>query len=318
MPHKQIDVAIAAFNQLRLPLVVVGDGPACRRAAPPGRARRSSFAGRLSDAAVAEVLQRRAARWSSPSVEEFGIAAVESQAAGRPVIARRGGGALETVDRGRHRLLLVRRRRRSWPRPCWASTTPRSTPRPASRNAARFDAARVPPRDPAREVAAAPRPAAPGSWRPAAAGLDPAGEARGPRLATADGRRVAPGRAHRRSARVLLGGADRAGVLQRRLLRRAARAGPGSGRGLLRRSSALVAGAGRCRAARARWLAIGGLALLAAWTLLSIAVGADRRQRLPRRPDRRALPRARCSRRRCCCARRALPRWSSRRWPPAR
>src|SRR5206468_3518038 len=31
------------------------------------------------------------------SVEEFGIAAVESQAAGRPVIARRGGGALETV-----------------------------------------------------------------------------------------------------------------------------------------------------------------------------------------------------------------------------
>ena len=38
MPHKQIDVAIAAFNQLRLPLIVVGDGPAARGAAPPGRA----------------------------------------------------------------------------------------------------------------------------------------------------------------------------------------------------------------------------------------------------------------------------------------
>jgi glycosyltransferase involved in cell wall biosynthesis len=35
------------------------------------------------------------------SVEEFGIAAVESQAAGRPVIAKRGGGALETVIDGR-------------------------------------------------------------------------------------------------------------------------------------------------------------------------------------------------------------------------
>ena len=34
------------------------------------------------------------------AVEEFGIAAVESQAAGRPVIARRGGGALETVVDG--------------------------------------------------------------------------------------------------------------------------------------------------------------------------------------------------------------------------
>jgi glycosyltransferase involved in cell wall biosynthesis len=34
------------------------------------------------------------------AVEEFGIAAVESQAAGRPVIARRGGGALETIVDG--------------------------------------------------------------------------------------------------------------------------------------------------------------------------------------------------------------------------
>jgi glycosyltransferase involved in cell wall biosynthesis len=34
------------------------------------------------------------------SIEEFGIAAVESQAAGRPVIARRGGGALETIVDG--------------------------------------------------------------------------------------------------------------------------------------------------------------------------------------------------------------------------
>ena len=34
------------------------------------------------------------------SVEEFGIVAVESQAAGRPVIARRGGGALETIVEG--------------------------------------------------------------------------------------------------------------------------------------------------------------------------------------------------------------------------
>jgi glycosyltransferase involved in cell wall biosynthesis len=34
------------------------------------------------------------------AIEEFGIAAVECQAAGRPVIARHGGGALETVIDG--------------------------------------------------------------------------------------------------------------------------------------------------------------------------------------------------------------------------
>ena len=54
------------------------------------------FAGRLTDAEVATALQGARALVLT-SVEEFGIAAVEAQAAGRPVIAIRGGGALETV-----------------------------------------------------------------------------------------------------------------------------------------------------------------------------------------------------------------------------
>ena len=99
MAHKQIDVAIAAFNRLRLPLVVIGDGPDYRRlkrqAGPT-----IHFTGRLPDASVAEVLQSARALIVT-SIEEFGIAAVESQASGRPVIARRGGGALETIVDGR-------------------------------------------------------------------------------------------------------------------------------------------------------------------------------------------------------------------------
>jgi glycosyltransferase involved in cell wall biosynthesis len=95
LPHKQIDVAIAAFNRLRLPLVIIGDGPDARRlrrhAGPTIR-----FVGRVSDQSVTEILCGARAL-VQPSVEEFGIAAVESQAAGRPVIARRAGGALETV-----------------------------------------------------------------------------------------------------------------------------------------------------------------------------------------------------------------------------
>jgi glycosyltransferase involved in cell wall biosynthesis len=98
MPHKQIDVAIAAFNRLRLPLVIVGDGPAFRRLRRLA-GRTVSFAGRLSDPDVVEIV-RSARALIVTSVEEFGIAAVESQAAGRPVIARRAGGVLETVVDG--------------------------------------------------------------------------------------------------------------------------------------------------------------------------------------------------------------------------
>jgi glycosyltransferase involved in cell wall biosynthesis len=98
MAHKQIELAVQAFNHLGRELVVVGDGPDGRRlrrmAGPTVR-----FTGRLSDAAVAEVLQTARALVLT-SVEEFGIVAVEAQAAGRPVIARRGGGALETIRDG--------------------------------------------------------------------------------------------------------------------------------------------------------------------------------------------------------------------------
>jgi glycosyltransferase involved in cell wall biosynthesis len=98
MPHKQIDVAVEAFNHLRLPLIVIGDGPqarALKRLAGPT----IRFTGRVSDETVALIL-RGARALIVTSIEEFGMAAVESQAAGRPVLARHGGGALETVQDG--------------------------------------------------------------------------------------------------------------------------------------------------------------------------------------------------------------------------
>jgi glycosyltransferase involved in cell wall biosynthesis len=98
MRHKRIGIAIEAFNRLRLPLVVVGDGPDARRlralAGPT-----ISFAGRVSDERAAELLSGARAL-VVPASEEFGIAAVEAQAAGRPVIALRDGGLCETVEDG--------------------------------------------------------------------------------------------------------------------------------------------------------------------------------------------------------------------------
>lgn len=98
MPHKRIDVAVRAFNQLRLPLVVVGNGPDARRlkrlAGPT-----ISFTGRVSDEEAARLLAESRALVVT-ATEEFGIAAVEAQAAGRPVVALREGGARETVLEG--------------------------------------------------------------------------------------------------------------------------------------------------------------------------------------------------------------------------
>ena len=98
MPHKRIDVAIRAFNRLGLPLLVIGNGPDARRlrrlAGPT-----VSFTGFLGDEEVARLLPRARAL-VVPAMEEFGIAAVEAHAAGRPVIALREGGARETVLEG--------------------------------------------------------------------------------------------------------------------------------------------------------------------------------------------------------------------------
>jgi Glycosyltransferase len=98
MPHKRIDVAVRAFNELGLPLLIVGNGPDARRlhrlAGPT-----VTFTGRVSDAEAAHILGRARALVVT-ATEEFGIAAVEAQAAGRPVIALNDGGVRETVIDG--------------------------------------------------------------------------------------------------------------------------------------------------------------------------------------------------------------------------
>ena len=98
MAHKRVDVAVRAFDTLRLPLLVVGDGPelrSLRRMAGPT----VTFTGRISDERVAELLPRARALVVT-ATEEFGIAAVEALAAGRPVIALGEGGLRESVVEG--------------------------------------------------------------------------------------------------------------------------------------------------------------------------------------------------------------------------
>jgi len=92
--HKRLHVALEAARRARLPIRVVGSGP--DRAALSSAYPEAEFIGRASDAELAR-LYASARAVVVPSMEEFGIVAVEAQAAGRPVIAAAAGGALETV-----------------------------------------------------------------------------------------------------------------------------------------------------------------------------------------------------------------------------
>lgn len=98
VPYKRIDLAVEACTRLNRRLLIVGDGPdraRLERLAGPS----VSFLGRQSDEAVA----RYAARCRAllfPGEEDFGMTPLEINAAGRPVIAFRAGGALETVVDG--------------------------------------------------------------------------------------------------------------------------------------------------------------------------------------------------------------------------
>lgn len=98
IPYKRVDLAVQACMRLGRPLIVAGDGRDRARlegvAGPLVR-----FVGRVPDAELPG-LMARCRGFIFPGLEDFGIAPVEAQAAGRPVIAYRGGGALDTVIEG--------------------------------------------------------------------------------------------------------------------------------------------------------------------------------------------------------------------------
>ncbi len=96
--YKRIDLAVRACMRLGLPLHIVGEGPDRRRlqslAGPTVH-----FLGRISDGEVQDQLAQCRALIVAGE-EDFGLAPLEAQASGRPVVAFRGGGALETVVEG--------------------------------------------------------------------------------------------------------------------------------------------------------------------------------------------------------------------------
>jgi glycosyltransferase involved in cell wall biosynthesis len=98
LAYKRVDLVVDAATQAGLPLDVVGAGPELEnlraRAGPT-----VTFHGELPDDAVTELMEACRA-FVLPGAEDFGITPVEANAAGKPVVAFAGGGALETLEDG--------------------------------------------------------------------------------------------------------------------------------------------------------------------------------------------------------------------------
>jgi glycosyltransferase involved in cell wall biosynthesis len=97
-PYKRIDLAVRAFASTSRKLIIIGDGSERKRLAQEATPN-IKFLGRQPFSSVKYHLEHACAL-VFPGIEDFGITPVESQASGCPVIAFRGGGALETVISG--------------------------------------------------------------------------------------------------------------------------------------------------------------------------------------------------------------------------
>jgi glycosyltransferase involved in cell wall biosynthesis len=99
IPYKRIDLAVQAATRLGVPLKIGGRGRDLERlqamAGPT-----VEFLGYIPDEQLPDLMARCKA-FLFPGLEDFGITPVQAQAAGRPVIAFGGGGALDTVIPGK-------------------------------------------------------------------------------------------------------------------------------------------------------------------------------------------------------------------------
>lgn len=93
--YKGFELAVETFNRLGKKLIIVGNGPLKSRLKKAAGST-IELCGRLSDAEVVDLMSR-CQGFVFPGVEDFGIAMVEAQAAGKPVIALNRGGASEIV-----------------------------------------------------------------------------------------------------------------------------------------------------------------------------------------------------------------------------
>lgn len=98
-PYKRFDLAIAACEELQVPLIVIGDGPDHKRLEKLA-GRGVTFLSNVNDSEIVAHFES-AIGFIMPNADDFGIVAVEAMAAGTPVIAYNKGGAQDYIVPGK-------------------------------------------------------------------------------------------------------------------------------------------------------------------------------------------------------------------------
>jgi len=98
LAYKRFDIAVKVFNKLGEPLKIIGDGPERKRLEKIAK-KNIEFLGEIYEKDLVRLYQGCKA-FVFPQEEDFGIVPLEAMACGKPVIAYRGGGALESVKEG--------------------------------------------------------------------------------------------------------------------------------------------------------------------------------------------------------------------------
>lgn len=136
VPYKKIGLVVKAFNKLGLPLVIVGTGSEEKSLRKQARIN-IQFVGLVDDEKLSGYYQGCKAL-IFPQNEDFGITALEAQAAGKPVIAYKGGGALETVIEGKTGIFFKEQTVESLVRAARGFDSQTFKPENCMRNAQRF------------------------------------------------------------------------------------------------------------------------------------------------------------------------------------
>jgi len=96
--YKRVDIAILAFNKLKLPLKIVGSGSQNSYLKSIAKSN-IEFLGDLTDDKLS-FYYKNCKALIFPGLEDFGLTMVEAQSFGKPVVAFRGGGALDIIKEG--------------------------------------------------------------------------------------------------------------------------------------------------------------------------------------------------------------------------
>jgi glycosyltransferase involved in cell wall biosynthesis len=99
LAYRRIDLAVDACRRLGRELVIAGDGPERARLERLAEGAPIRFVGHVDRPTLLDLFAR-CRSYLLPGIEDFGIAPLEAAAAGKPTVAFRGGGALETIVDG--------------------------------------------------------------------------------------------------------------------------------------------------------------------------------------------------------------------------